>query len=391
MTTDTPDPNEQGAVLILDELVRRAIARGASDIHLEPKRDRLQVRMRIDGVMVPEESVRPELSQQVCSRVKVLAKLDIAERRVPQDGTLTLAPNGTRVHLRASTFPCSLGEKVVLRVLLGGTLIPFANLGLDEKQQGIIEEIIERPQGFLLTSGPTGSGKTSTLYSCMELVDTNRNNVVTLEDPIEVEVPGITQGQTHVRAGFTFALGLRAILRQDPDVILVGEIRDAETAGIALQAALTGHLVFSTLHCADAVETIVRLADLGTEPWIIANALSCIIAQRLVRRVCPDCQRQVKLDVDVFDGRELLLAKGTPVIRPKGCSKCYRTGYRGRHGIFEVLPVDDEIRELVKAKASARVYREMLAARKLPSLRRLGMDRVRAGLTTVEEVLRVTM
>jgi type II secretory ATPase GspE/PulE/Tfp pilus assembly ATPase PilB-like protein len=385
-----PDPHEQGAVLILDELVRRAVARGASDIHLEPKRDRLQVRMRIDGVMVPEESVRPELSAQVISRIKVLAKLDIAERRVPQDGTLTLTPGGTRVHLRASTFPCSMGEKCVLRVLLGGTLFPFASIGLDDDQQARVREVIERPQGFLLTSGPTGSGKTSTLYSCMELVDTARNNVVTLEDPIEVEIAGITQGQTHVRAGFTFALGLRAILRQDPDVILVGEIRDAETAGIALQAALTGHLVLSTLHCADTVETITRLVDLGTEPWIVANALSIIIAQRLVRKVCPDCQRQVKLENDILDGKDLLMAKGTMIVRPKGCQKCYRTGYRGRHGIFEVFPVDDDMRDLIKSKASARVYREKLAQRKIPSLRRLGIERVRQGVTTVDEVLRVT-
>src|SRR5262245_13367677 len=304
---DGLDPREQGAVLVLDEIVRRAVARGASDIHLEPKHDRLGVRLRVDGYMFDEQSVALDLAPLVISRVKVLARMDIAERRVPQDGQLVVDPDGKRLHLRASTFPCSQGEKVVLRVLFGQKLIPFEQLGMDAAMQAHVREVIARPQGFLVTSGPTGAGKTSTLYAFLQLLDTARLNVMTLEDPIEVEIPHITQGQTHPRAGFAVAVGLRAILRQDPDVILVGEMRDGETAGIALQAALTGHLVMSTLHTSDSVETITRLVDLGIEPWIIANALSCVLAQRLVRIVCDACKEKARLEDDLWDGDDVLV------------------------------------------------------------------------------------
>lgn len=381
---------EQGAVIVLDEIVRRAVRAKASDIHLEPKRDRLNVRLRVDGEMVEEQSVPIDISPEVISRVKVLARMDIAERRVPQDGQLTLAPDGHVVHLRASSFPSSLGEKLVLRILSGQTLIAFEKLGLDAATQAIVRELVDRPQGFIVTSGPTGAGKTSTLYSFLRLIDTRRTNVVTLEDPIEVELPQITQGQTNVKAGFTFATGLRAFLRQDPDVIMVGEIRDAETAGIALQASLTGHLVLSTLHTSDAVETAVRLVDLGVEPWIVANAITAILAQRLVRIVCKGCQERVPLDHPVVDGDEIVLPKGTEVVRPKGCNDCMRTGYKGRTGIFEVVVVDDDMRELIKAKASPREYRTLLKKRGIPSLRRVGLQKVREGLTTVDEVVRVT-
>jgi general secretion pathway protein E len=382
---------EHDAVVLLDELVRRSVIKGASDIHLEPKRDRMQVRLRIDGAMVEDQAIHPDVATQVVSRVKVLARMDIAERRLPQDGQLTIDTGpSTRVSLRASSFPCAFGEKIVLRILLGQDLIPFENLGMDPTIQARVREIVNKPQGFVVTSGPTGAGKTSTLYAFMTLFDTSRVNVMTLEDPIEVDIPSLTQGQTNVRAGFTFASGLRAILRQDPDVILVGEIRDAETAGIALQAALTGHMVMSTLHTSSTVETIVRLVDLGVEPWIVANALSAVIAQRLVRIVCQMCRETVKLEVDLWDGDEVLLPAGSHVIRPRGCSACYRTGYRGRAGIFEVLVIDDELRDLIKAKASAREYRTCLAQRHIASLRRVGFEKVRAGITTVDEVLRVT-
>jgi general secretion pathway protein E/type IV pilus assembly protein PilB len=384
------DPTEQGAVLVLDEIIRRAVRAKASDVHLEPKRDRLGVRFRVDGEMVEEQSVPLDVALEVVSRVKVLARMDIAERRLPQDGQLTLSPNGELVHLRASTFPSSLGEKVVLRILSGQTLIGFEKLGLDAATQLTVRELVDRPQGFIVASGPTGAGKTSTLYSFLRLIDTRRTNVMTLEDPIEVELPQITQGQTNVKAGFTFATGLRSILRQDPDVIMVGEIRDAETAGIALQASLTGHLVLSTLHTSDAVESVVRLVDLGVEPWIIANALTAVLAQRLVRIVCSGCQDEAVLDQPIMDGGEIILPVGTKIIRPRGCAKCHRTGYKGRTGIFEVVVVDDDMRELVKAKASPRDYRQLLQKRGLQSLRRVGFERVKAGITTVDEVVRVT-
>jgi general secretion pathway protein E/type IV pilus assembly protein PilB len=379
------------AVSILNDIIGTATRLGASDIHLEPKRTRLQVRLRIDGRMVEQKGIPVDIGIQVVSRVKVLARIDISERRLPQDGQITHEQEGgQRLHMRASTFPCSQGEKVVLRLLRGQHRIEFTELGMGPITQKRMRELVTRPQGLIVTSGPTGSGKTSTLYSCMSLIDTKRVNVVTLEDPIEVEIGALTQGQIHNRAGFTFAVGLRAILRQDPNVILVGEIRDAETAGIALQAALTGHLVMSTLHTSDVVETIMRLVDLGVEPWIVANSVSAVIAQRLVRMPCKDCNATARLENDFFDGDELLLAQGTEIARPKGCAACNMTGYRGRTGIFQMLEMDDEVRDLIKVKANAGSYRDILRRKGIASLRRVGFARAQAGATTIDEVSRVS-
>jgi type II secretory ATPase GspE/PulE/Tfp pilus assembly ATPase PilB-like protein len=379
------------AIVLVNELVRLAVAQRASDIHLEPKHDMLHVRMRVDGTLVDVQPIALVVAPNVISRVKVLAKMDIAERRMPQDGQIAIELEaGKRVHLRASTFPSSQGEKIVLRILSSQQAIAFGDLGLEPDAQSTLRDVLGRPQGFVVTSGPTGAGKTSTLYALMQLIDPREVNVVTLEDPIEVELYGLTQGQVNVRAGFTFATGLRAILRQDPDIILVGEMRDAETAGIAMQAALTGHLVLSTLHTSDTVETIVRLVDLGVEPWIVANALSAVLAQRLVRVVCPHCKRSAKLERDLWDGDDLLMPAGSEIVRTVGCERCMRTGYRGRTGIFEVVEFDDDLRDLVKAKAPARAYREIYLRRRIPSLRRAGMHKIQAGVTTVDEVLRVT-
>jgi general secretion pathway protein E len=385
------EPVTGDAVVLVNELVRLAVAQRASDIHLEPKHDMLHVRFRVDGALVDVQPIAIAVSPNVISRVKVLAKMDISERRLPQDGQIAIElEGGKRVHLRASTFPASQGEKVVLRILSSQQIIPFGNLGLEDSAQTTMRDVLRRPQGFVVTSGPTGAGKTSTLYALMQLIDPHEVNVVTLEDPVEVELYGLTQGQVNVRAGFTFATGLRAILRQDPDVILVGEMRDAETAGIAMQAALTGHLVLSTLHTSDTVETIVRLVDLGVEPWIVANALSAVLAQRLVRVACPQCKRPAKLERDLWDGEELILPAGSEVVRTVGCERCMRTGFRGRTGIFEVVEFDDDLRDLVKAKAPARAYREIYLRRKIPSLRRAGLMKIQTGVTTVDEVLRVT-
>ena len=384
-------PYDGDATIVLDEIVRAAVNVNASDIHLEPKRDRMQVRLRIDGTMIDHRPVSNDVASQVTSRVKVLARMDIAERRLPQDGQLTLEVGlPTRTHLRASTFPTSQGEKVVLRILRQQSIHAFDRLGMAVDVQRRLEEHLAAPQGLIITCGPTGAGKTSTLYAFLQKIDTTKINVVTLEDPIEVEIDGITQGQANVRTGFTFASGLRAILRQDPDVILVGEVRDDETAGIALQAALTGHLVMSTLHTSDAVETIVRLVDLGIEPWIVANAITSVLAQRLVRVACPACKEIVDLDSDLWDADEVLLPAGSKIVRPKGCVQCHRTGYRGRTGIFEFVELDDEIRDMIKTKAAVREYRELLRKRNVRSLRRAGYDRVMEGTTTVDEVVRVT-
>jgi general secretion pathway protein E/type IV pilus assembly protein PilB len=324
----------------------------------------------------------------VISRIKVLSRMDISERRVPQDGQFTLEPSGGRIHLRASTFPCSQGEKIVLRILRGQSLIPFASLGMSPTLLARVRDLVTKPQGFVVTSGPTGSGKTSTLYSFLQLIDTTAANVVTLEDPIEVELQTITQGQTNVRTGFTFAAGLRAVLRQDPDVILVGEIRDSETAGIALQASLTGHLVMTTLHTSDTVETVVRLVDLGIEPWIIANAVSVVLAQRLVRLTAGlAANRGARRGPH---RRRRAPAGRNPCVTPRGCVQCRGTGYRGRTGIFEALEMTDELRDLIKTKASPQMFREVMRRQRIPSLRHVGIDKVRAGITTIDEVLRVT-
>ncbi|WP_437961495.1 GspE/PulE family protein [Sorangium sp. So ce119] len=380
------------AVKVLDHLVRRAVSMGASDIHVEPKRDSLRVRYRVDGVMVAQGQIPLELAPSLASRVKVLARMDMTERRLPQDGQFSLELHGhPLIHLRASTFPAIHGETLVLRVLLSHQLIALEKLGLPESDLPRLERLADRPSGLIVVCGPTGSGKTSTLYSLLKVMKTSELSIVTLEDPIEVEFGDITQGQTNPRQGFTFATGLRAILRQDPDVIMVGEMRDPETAQIALQASLTGHLVLSTLHTSDAVDTVARLVDLGAESWIVANALLAVIAQRLVRRLCAECAETYELESDVTGEEDrVLVEKGTELKRAVGCQTCHMTGYRGRIGLFEMLELDDDLRDLVKARAGKRAYRD--AARKvgLVPLREAGLARVKEGVTSLDEVLRVT-
>lgn len=380
------------AVQILDHLVRRAVSIGASDIHVEPKRDALRVRYRIDGVMVSQGALPSEVAPPLITRVKVLARMDMTERRLPQDGQFSLEFGTTSmVHLRASTFPGIHGETLVLRVLLGHQLIEIDKLGLNEPDMETMSRLSTRPSGLIVVCGPTGSGKTSTLYSLIKVMNTAELSVVTLEDPIEVEFPEITQGQTNVRQGFTFAAGLRAILRQDPDVILVGEMRDPETAQIALQASLTGHLVLSTLHTSDAVETVARLVDLGVEPWIVANSLLAVVCQRLVRVLCEACATPYALPNDITDEEDrVVLPEGTPLRRAVGCAKCHGTGYKGRTGIFEVLEVDDELRDLIKARSGKRAYRDVVRRVGLVPLREVGLLRAKSGVTSLEEVLRVT-
>jgi len=267
----------------------------------------------------------------------------------------------------------------------------LANVGMLPDIYGTFKQLIDRPHGIVLVTGPTGSGKSTTLYAALNAINSPEKNIITIEDPVEYQMDGINQIQVNLRAGLTFAQGLRSMLRADPDVIMVGEIRDTETAGIALQASLTGHLVLSTLHTSDAVESAVRLVDLGVEPWIVANALTGILAQRLVRLVCKNCQELVPLESDLVDGDEVIMAKGTKVVKPKGCQTCLRTGYKGRTGIFEVVMVDDDMRELIKNKASPREYKTLLKKRGIATLRRIGLSKVKEGLTTVEEVVRVTI
>lgn len=380
------------AVQVLDHMVRRAAAMGASDIHIEPKRNGLKVRFRIDGVMVNQAVLPMEIGSPLTNRVKVLSRMDLTERRLPQDGQLSLdMAGGQIIHLRVSTFPAMHGENVVLRLMLPHQLITIERLGMEPADVMRIKRLSKRPAGLILVAGPTGSGKTSTLYAILRIIDTQELSVVTLEDPIEVELPEVTQGQTNNKQNFTFAAGLRAILRQDPDVILVGEMRDPETAHIALQASLTGHLVLSTLHTADAADTMTRLVDLGVESWIMANVLLAVIAQRLVRRICEHCVESYVLKESVVDEvGHVLVPSGTTLKRGVGCVRCHQTGYSGRTGIFEVLELDDDIREVLKTRASKRELSELAVKRGLVPLRVAGLKRVLAGVTTLEEVMRAT-
>ncbi|MBW2453437.1 MAG: type II/IV secretion system protein [Deltaproteobacteria bacterium] len=386
------------AVQVLDRVIQLAVSTGASDIHFEPKRKTLKVRFRIDGVMVDQGSLPLELGPALLTRVKVLGRMDMTIRRLPQDGQFSLElSDGLIVHLRASTFPAIHGETLVMRALMSHQLIPMDQLGMDDDELFRLQRLTTLQSGLIIACGPTGSGKTSTLYSMLQQLDTTNLSVVTLEDPIEVEFPEVTQGQTNNRAGFSFAAGLRAILRQDPDVILVGEMRDSETAQIGLQASLTGHLVMSTLHTSDTVETIARIVDLGAEPWIVGNALQAVIAQRLVRTLCPKCCEEYPLANDIVadpTGSEaaerIVLRVGQKVMKPKGCAACHGTGYAGRTGIFEVLEVDDDLRDLIRTRGSTRDYRQHLDKIEGRKLREIGLMRVAEGKTSLAEVLRVT-
>jgi general secretion pathway protein E len=387
-----PSPDSP-AVRVLEELLARALAVRASDLHVESKLGRVAVRLRVDGVMVDDRTLPTDVGLLLINRIKVLASLDIAERRAPQDGMFTVpVERGAPLTLRVSTFPSLHGEKLVLRLLVLGRMLRLPALGLGPEQAGALQRMSRLQNGLVLVTGPTGAGKTSTLYALLHEVDTRRRNVVTLEDPIELELQGVTQGQLNRKAGMDFASGLRAILRQDPDVILVGEIRDVETARIAVQASLTGHLVLSTLHTNSVQATITRLVDMGLDAYIVAAALEGIVAQRLVRRLCVACRAPD--DPARVEGLEGEL--GFPVADPagffmaRGCAACLDTGYHGRVGLFEVVPVDDPLRGLIKQGVGVPVYKQHLAARGVPSLRRAGVEAAEAGLTSLDEVLRLT-
>ena len=384
------DGQSAEAVQILDDLIAEAVRNGASDIHLEPKEHRLAVRFRVDGVLVNRRPYPVDKASGVLARTKVLGKMDLAERRLPQDGTFEVGVQGRTISVRCSSFPTPHGEKMVLRLLPGGYSMPLGRLGMPEAQAEVLGRWLAQTSGLVLVTGPTGSGKTSTLYSCLGALDAKSRNVVTLEDPIEVVLPDITQGQVNTRIGMDFARGLRHVLRQDPDVILVGEMRDLETAQIAVRASLTGHLVLSTLHTTSAVATIVRLVDMGLERHVIAGALTGIIAQRLVRRICPHCRVEGPVERDWSRDFGFELPPDTVLAHPKGCPRCLHTGFRGRAGLFDIVEVDDDLRDLVRSGASRRQLKELLKERDLPTVRRRGLELALQGVTTLSEVLRVT-
>jgi general secretion pathway protein E len=389
-STPPPPTTDADAVSVLDELLVRAVTSGGSDLHLEPKGDRIRVRIRVDGVMVEQAPLSLGLANQIVSRIKVMGRMDIAERRTPQDGMFKQELLGRTLSVRASTFPSLDGEKVVLRLHEATALIPMDRLGLSSVQTRLVEQMIARQGGLVLATGPTGSGKTSTLYALLSTLDTVGRNIVTLEDPIEMLLPEVTQGQIQPKAGFSFATGLRAVLRQDPDVILVGEMRDEETAAIAVQASLTGHMVLSTLHTASSIETITRLIDIGLVPHTIANALNGLICQRLVRRPCSSCAEAYEIERDYADEIGFALPVGGKLVRVRGCDACLQTGYRGRVAIYEVVPFNDRLRAAIKRGADTQLFKQLLREQGIPTLRRAGMALALRGGTTPSEVLRVT-
>ncbi|HIP75949.1 MAG TPA: type II secretion system protein GspE [Psychromonas hadalis] len=376
-------------IKLINAMLGEAIKEEASDIHIETFEHSLVIRFRVDGIL--REILRPQrkLSSLLVSRIKVMAKLDIAEKRIPQDGRISLKIGGRAVDVRVSTMPASQGERVVLRLLdKNAVKLDLAMLGMTPENHHLLQELIHKPHGIILVTGPTGSGKSTTLYAGLLEINPKELNILTVEDPIEYVIDGIGQTQVNNKVDMTFARGLRAILRQDPDVVMIGEIRDLETGQIAVQASLTGHLVFSTLHTNSAVGAITRLRDMGIEPFLLSSSLLGVLAQRLVRRLCPDC-REFHLATE--KEREMLNESATDlqIYRPTGCKKCNYTGYRGRTGIHELLVVTDEVRELIQAGASEQAV-ERVIRKTTNSIRHDGVQKVLAGKTTIEEILRVT-
>ncbi|MEZ3185069.1 type II secretion system ATPase GspE [Pseudomonas sp. LM13] len=390
-TEDLLEQEDDAPIIrLINAILGEAIAENASDIHIETFEKRLVIRFRVDGILREVVQPKRELAALLVSRIKVMAKLDIAEKRIPQDGRISLRVGGREVDIRVSTLPSANGERVVLRLLdkQAGRLT-LRHLGMNEQDRDHLEQAVKKPHGIILVTGPTGSGKTTTLYAALTTLNDRTRNILTVEDPIEYHLEGIGQTQVNTKVDMTFARGLRAILRQDPDVVMVGEIRDQETADMAVQASLTGHLVLSTLHTNSAIGAVTRLVDMGVEPFLISSSLLGVLAQRLVRVLCNDCKRAY-----IADAAECALLGVSPAEAPtlyhaEGCEQCRGLGYRGRTGIYELVLFDDTLRTMVHTRASEQ---DMLRhARELgSSIRDDGLRKVREGVTTIEEVLRVT-
>lgn len=382
-------------IRLVHAIFAEAIQAGASDIHIEPEALALRVRYRCDGML--REALRPpaQLRNAIGSRIKILGDLDIAERRLPQDGRLKLPlAEGAQVDVRISVLPTLHGEKTVLRILDQRRIsLDLSSLGLDQAQLAIVRQALQRPHGMVLVTGPTGSGKTTSLYAALAELDRESKNIVTAEDPVELELGGVNQVQINEDIGFTFAAALRAFLRQDPDVIMVGEIRDPDTAAIAVKAALTGHLVLSTLHTNDTAASITRLVNMGIEPYLVAASLALVIAQRLVRRTCDDCRAPERVAPELLARLGLSAMSGEPFTasRGRGCATCKGSGYKGRIALYEICPATESVRELILSGAPETTIREAARAGGMDSLRSHGLQRIRQGLTTIDEVLRVTL
>ncbi|MCW5774899.1 MAG: Flp pilus assembly complex ATPase component TadA [Phycisphaeraceae bacterium] len=382
---------ESPVIRYVNYIIQTAVKEGASDIHVEPSEKKLKVRFRIDGVLFEMMNPPVSMAAAITSRLKIMANLDISERRLPQDGRIRCTVQGRKLDLRMSTIPTPAGEKTVMRLLDTRSInVQLEDLGFAQNTLELWKRQVNAPHGIVLVTGPTGSGKTTTLYSSLRQLDKNKLNISTVEDPIEYHLDGITQTQTHDRIGMSFARALRALLRQDPDVIMVGEIRDQETAHVAVQAALTGHLVLSTLHTNDAPSSITRLVNIGIEPFLVGAAVNAVLAQRLVRRLCTLCKTQEPPDGEMAEYLTMIGMNADAIWTAPGCDRCRNTGYSGRVGVYELLVVDDQLRDVIARNPNVSEFRRMCLERGMVSLRDDGMTKVAAGLTTVAEVLRVT-
>ena len=379
---------EEPVVRFVNSLLAQALADSASDIHVEPSKNIMRVRMRVDGKLRDVPSPDKKMFLAIVSRIKILAGIDIAKTRTPQDGRFNIRESAREVGVRVSTFPTIHGEKVVLRLLDKSTaLYGIDNLGFLRDDKEKIKNVLKRPYGFILSTGPTGSGKSTTLYAILNFINSPEKNIITIEDPVEYTLEGLAQAQVNPRAGMTFESGLRSILRQDPDIIMVGEIRDRETANIAVHSALTGHLVLSTLHTNDAASAVTRLVEMGIEPFLVTSSVSCVIGQRLLRKICPECKESYYPTPSVhktFQIREDVL-----LYRGKGCPACKYKGYRGRTGVYEVLVMDDELRELIISRAPSEVLKKRAHEKGMRVMRDDAIMKVLFGTTTLEEALNV--
>jgi len=393
-TADLLDETSEAPIIrLVNLMLSQAVKARASDIHVEPYQDKLKIRYRVDGILYDKLSPPKRIQSTLVSRIKVMAKLNIAEKRLPQDGRIEIRIANKNVDIRVSTIPTAFGERVVLRLLdKTSVLLKLFDLGLPEARLRIVDRLIRSPYGIILVTGPTGSGKTTTLYAALTTINKPDINIITIEDPIEYQIEGIGQIQVNPKVGLSFANGLRSIVRQDPDVILVGEIRDLETAEIAIQSALTGHLVFSTLHTNDSASSVTRLIDMGIQPFLASSSVIAILAQRLVRTACSHCKELYTPDEESLKSIGITpeMSAGKEIFRGKGCPVCLDTGYLGRTGIFELMLLDDSIKNLILKTSDANAIRRRAMEQGMVSLRQDGARKVLDGMTTIEEVFRVT-
>jgi general secretion pathway protein E len=389
---DLLDATDEAPIIrLVNSVLFQAVRQRASDIHFESFERGLVVRYRIDGVLYPVLTPPKRLQASIIARMKIMAGLNIAEKRLPQDGRFAIRTAGKDVDLRVSVLPTSHGERVVLRLLeKENRLLNLSEMGFPKERLSAIHQLIQLAHGIILVTGPTGSGKTTTLYAALSHINAPDKNIITVEDPVEYQLLGIGQMQVNPKINLTFATGLRSILRQDPDVIMIGEIRDRETAEIAIHASLTGHLVFSTLHTNDAASAATRLIDMGIEPFLVASSVVAVLAQRLLRRICPDCKRSYRPSGEELSRLDLPPDSGIMLYRGAGCAACSQTGYRGRTGIFELMVFDDDIRRLIGGKADSTAIKQAAVAKGMVTLKQEGIERVLHGHTTLEEVMRIT-